>query len=184
MSPGWWVALAAALILLVFGWYLSSTAGRLDRLHRRIDNARISLDAALLRRGSVVAELAGALLPDPSSAMVLADASHAARTAEDADDVSRGLAESDLTQVLAAVFDDPEAISETSEEPGGRELMADLESACRRVEMSRRFLNDAVRACRAVRQQRLAGLFRLAGHTDWPEFFEMDDSPPAGFGTR
>lgn len=41
--------------LILIGVYLSWTAGRLDRLHSRIDAARAALDAQLLRdRKSVV----------------------------------------------------------------------------------------------------------------------------------
>jgi hypothetical protein len=48
---GWVVAAVAAV--LAFGVYLSWTAGRIDRLHARIDAARAALDAQLVRRASV-----------------------------------------------------------------------------------------------------------------------------------
>lgn len=181
MSWSAWLLLA---LLLVAGWYLSSTAGRLDRLHRRVDAGRVALDRALLERGSVCSEVAAAMLPEPATAVVIAEAAHEARHAPADDDVERGLAESNLTRVLAGAFDDAEAVAECAEVPGGAELMADLESVTRRVQMSRRFLNDAVRACRDVRYQWLVRVFRLAGHTPWPEAFEMDDTPPPGFGVR
>jgi len=41
-----------------------------------------------------------------------------------------------------------------------------------------------VRACRQLRRQRMVRLFRLAGHTPWPETWEMDDSVPEGLSTR
>lgn len=181
----WWIwVLLALALLLIFGWYLSSTAGRLDRLHRRVDAARMSLDGELLRRSSVVTELASTMQPDPSEAILLADAAHDARLASDSDDVTRGLAESNLTQILGVTFEDAEAVEVTDAALGSSELTEELASATRRVEMSRRFLNDAVRACAAVREQRLVGWFGLAGHTPWPEPFEMDDTPPMGFGVR
>lgn len=181
----WWVWVLIALALLViFSWYLSTTAGRLDRLHRRVDAARMSLDGALLRRCSVVSELASTMQPDPGEAILLADAAHDARLASDADDVTRGLAESGLTRLLGVAFEDPEAVEETALALGSGELTDELASATRRVEMSRRFLNDAVRACVAVREQRIVRWFGLAGHTPWPEPFEMNDTPPVGFGVR
>lgn len=179
-----WLLAIPVVVLAALGLYLSSTAGRLDRLHKRVDLARESLDAALARRSSVVTELAGMMLPDPASALVLGDAAYGASRAEEADPVSRGLAESDLTQVLVAVFEDREQVAEIAALPDGEEMMEELQSATRRVEMSRRFLNDAVRACRAVRVQRFVRWFRLAGHTPWPNSFEMDDLPPTGFGVR
>ena len=169
---------------MVFGWYLSSTAGRLDRLHRRVDAARLSLDNELLRRCSVVTELASTMQPDPGEAILLADAAHDARLASDSDDVTRGLAESNLTQVLGITYEDPEAVEVTDAALGGSDLTDELASACRRVEMSHRFLNDAVRACAAIREQRLVRWLGLAGHTPWPEPFEMNDTPPVGFGVR
>jgi hypothetical protein len=181
----WWAWVLLAVVLwVVVGWYLSSTAGRLDRLHRRVDAGRMSLDNELLRRSSVVTELSGTMLPDPGGAILLADAAHEARLASDSDDVTRGLAESNLTQILGEVFADPEAVEVTDAALGGHELTDELASASRRVEMSRRFLNDAVRACVAVREQRLVRWLGLAGHTPLPEPFEMNDTPPVGFGVR
>ena len=48
------IAVAAVLV----GVYVSWRAGRLDRLHARVDGARAALDAALVRRSSVALELA------------------------------------------------------------------------------------------------------------------------------
>lgn len=180
----WWAWLILALVVLVIGWYLSSTAGRLDRLHRRVDAGHVALDRALLERASVAGEVAAARMPDPAMAAVIGDAVHTARRTDPADALQRGLAESDLSQVLAAAFDEPEAVAECVAYPGGDELMAELESATRRVQLSRTFLNDAVRACRDVRYQWLVRVLHLAGHTPWPEPFEMDDAPPPGFGSR
>lgn len=181
MSWWMWVLLAAALVI---GWYLSSTAGRLDRLHRRVDAGTVALDRALLERSSVAMEVAAGQLPDPVSAAVIADAAHEASRVDPADGLARSLAESNLTQVLAAAFDEPESVAECAEITGSDELMRDLESTTRRVQLSRRFLNDAVRACRDVRYQWIVRVLRLAGRTPWPQSFEMEDTPPAGFGVR
>jgi hypothetical protein len=180
----WWVWLILAAVVVFVAWYLSSTAGRLDRLHRRVDAGRIALDRALLERGAVSTEVAAAALPDPGSAIVIADAAHEVRHCDPADELERSLVESNLSQVLAEAFDEPESVVQCAELPGGTELMADLESATRRVQMSRRFLNDAVRACRDVRYQWIVRLLGLAGRTPWPQPFEMDDTPPPGFGVR
>ena len=165
------------------GLYLSMTAGRLDHLHRRIDTSHLALEAQLLRRSSVSAELAGSGLLDPATSMLLADAAHRARTASDLEPDERALAESDLTAALMAALA-PEDIEEVRSEDGGAAMLAELDAACRRVQLSRRFLNDAVRACRQLRRQRMVRLFRLAGHTDWPETWEMDDSMPEGLAPR
>ena len=174
----------AGVCVVLLGWYLSSTAGRLDRLHRKIDISRLALDAQLLRRSSVALELASSGVLDPASSMLLADAAHRARMASDADDLTRSGAESDLTAALDAALEYPEDVAEVRGIPTGAELLDELDAAIRRVELSRRFLNDAVRACRQVRGQRAARWFWLAGRTALPTSWEMDDTPPRGLSTR
>ena len=118
---GWWIALIVMVViaLVIFGVYLSSTAGRLDHLHKRIDTSRLSLDV---------------------------------------------LEPSDVEEIQAGV--------------GGDEMLTELAAACQRVSLSRRFHNDAVRACRELREQAVVRTFRLAGHTPWPLMVEMDDEAP------
>ena len=184
MSGGWMiVGVVLVAFVLLAGFYLSMTAGRLDHLHRRIDLARLALDAQLLRRSSVALELASSGLLDPAASLVMAEAAHEARTATDGSDVDRALAESDLTAALVAALD-ADDIEEVSAATNGPSMLAELDAACSRVELSRRFLNDAVRACRQLRRQRMVRLFRLAGHTPWPETWEMDDTVPLGLLDR
>lgn len=181
---GWWaLGLIVVVLLVVFGLYLSMTAGRLDHLHRRIDTSVLALDSHLLRRSAVSQELAAAGYLDPASSMLLADAAHTARTSADLGVDERALAESNLTAALVAVIDTEDAAL-VAGSPEGAAVLQELEAACRRVQLSRRFHNDAVRACRQLRRQRMARLFRLAGHTPWPETWEMDDTMPAGLPVR
>ena len=182
MSWPWIVAIA--VILALFALYLSMTAGRLDRLHRRIDASSAALDVQLARRSGVVLDLASSGVFDPAAAVVLADSAHAARAASDAERVDRGLAESNLTRVLVEVLPDEGELTELREEPEADALLDELAGTCLRVQLSRRFLNDAVRACRQVRRQRMVRWFRLAGHTPWPLTLEMDDTPPRGLAAR
>lgn len=180
---GWVVvAVVAVVVVALFGIYLSMTAGRLDHLHHRIDTARLALDAQLLRRSSVALELAGSGLLDPASSLLVDEAAHDARAASD-ESADRAMAESDLTAALVGALDD-EDLAELDESPAGAAMLDELDAACRRVQLSRRFLNDAVRACRQVRRQRMVRLFRLAGHTAWPDTWEMDDTLPAGLAER
>ncbi len=178
-----WIVLFVA-VLLVFGLYLSMTAGRLDRLHQRIDTSALALDALLLRRSSVALEMATSGVMDPASAIVVAEAAHAARTTGEHDDLARASAESSLTQALIIALEEPEELALIRDTESGSDLLAELDAACRRVELGRRFLNDAVRACRAVRRQFLVRIFRLAGHAPWPQTWEMDDSVPDGLVER
>lgn len=164
-----------AAVLVLVGVYLSWTAGRLDRLHARMDAARAALDAQLLRRASITQELATAGVLDPAASMVLYHAAHQARQATEE---HREVAESELSQSLRAVFAERPQVEAVRAAPGGEQTLAELSAAVRRVPMARRFHNDAVRAARALRRHRKVRWFRLAGHAPFPLAFEMDDEPP------
>jgi hypothetical protein len=172
-----WIVVA----LVAIGLYLSWTAGRLDRLHSRIDAARAALDAQLLRRASVAQELATSGVLDPAASMVLYEAAHAARQAEED---NREVAESDLSQALRAVFGEVQQVEAVQAVPGGEDAARELAQAVRRVPMARRFHNDAVRAARALRRHRKVRWFRLAGHAPFPLAFEMDDEAPVALADR
>jgi hypothetical protein len=175
-----WIGVAV-VVLIAFGLYLSWTAGRLDRLHTRIDATRASLDATLLRRASVAQEVATSGVLDPAASIVLYEAAHAARQSEEE---QREVAESELSQALRAVFGEAAQVEAVRRVPGGVEAADELGAAVRRVPMARRFYNDAVRAARALRRHRKVRWFRLAGHAPRPLAFEMDDEPPVALADR
>lgn len=173
----------AAVVLVLFALYLSQVAGRLDRLHLRIEASWSALEVQLARRSGMVSELAGSGALDPASSVVLAESAAAARESEPDDFDAVSATESELTHALAATFserDDVDALDEASGDGAAEQLLA----ACRRVQLARRFYNDAVRACLAIRERRLVQWFRLAGHTPLPRTVEFDDSLPPGFGVR
>lgn len=164
-------------VLALTGVYVSWRAGRLDRLHARLEAARFALDAALVRRSSVALELASSGLLDPATSLLLAGAAHDARAAQPA----REQPESDLTRALRAVFSQPEFRSSLAAAEGAQELLAELEGAAHQVFLARKFYNDAVAVTQAARRRWLARALRLAGNAAMPEFFEIDDSlVPAG----
>jgi hypothetical protein len=167
-------------VLALTGVYVSWRAGRLDRLHARLEAARFALDAALLRRSSVAQELASSGLLDPATSVLLAGAAHDAR----AQQTSPELAESDLTRALRAVFTQPEFRTTLAGLPSAQELLAELEGAAHQVFLARKFYNDAVSATRAARRRWLARALKLAGNAPTPDFFEIDDSliPPSEAG--
>lgn len=171
-----WIVFSALVVLLlaVFILYLGMTAGRIDRLHRRIDVALVSLDLHLLRRSGVALELASSGFLDPASSVLISEAAHAARLSTDLSSTQRDTAESELTSALNAVLD-VEEIELIEGEIGGPEILDECSASSRRVELSRRFLNDAVRACVQLRQQRSARWFHLAGHTPLPGTREIND---------
>jgi len=164
------LVIAAALFI---GVYVSWRAGRIDRLHARVDMARAALDVTLLRRSSVALELATSGLLDPATSLLLASAVHGTR---DNTIRPRDLAESDLTRALRAAFGQPGFRSSLTGKEGADELLAEVEAAAHQVFLARKFYNDMVAATREARNRPLARVLRLSGKARAPEFFEMDDS--------
>ena len=188
------LVIAAALFV---GVYVSWRAGRIDRLHARVDMARAALDATLLRRSSVALELATSGLLDPATSLLLAAAVHGTRPGPGGYGGTgsppmsggglggvvppettrpRDLAESDLTRALRAAFSQPDFRSSMTGKEGADELLAEVEEATHQVFLARKFYNDVVALTRDARNRRLARLLRLSGKAPAPVFFEMDDS--------
>jgi hypothetical protein len=171
---GTWVVVVV-LVLLALGAWLSWTANRLDRLHHRIDVARATLDGQLVRRSGATLELASSEVLDPPSRLLLLDAASRARGAEP-DDFET--AESDLSEALRAVFATPQGVAELRSDPDVAPLVQELGRNCVRVELARRFHNDAVVAARALRSRRRVRWLRLAGHAAELQTVDLDDVPP------
>ena len=164
------IVIAAALFI---GVYVSWRAGRIDRLHTRVDMARAALDVTLLRRSSVALELATSGILDPATSLLLAAAVHETR---DSTDRPRDLAESDLTRALRAAFSQPDFRASINGKEGADELLAEVEAAAHQVFLARKFYNDVAGRTIDARRRPLARVFRLAGTAEQPEFFEMDDA--------
>ncbi|NUR93166.1 MAG: hypothetical protein HOY71_54600 [Nonomuraea sp.] len=175
------VVLTVAIVVVLAAVYVSWRAGRLDRLHIRLELAKESLDAALMRRRAVVLELSGSRLLDPATSLVLAAAAHEARMAGRDE---REHAESDLSRTLRAAADQDRFREKLGESPGGQALLEELDAAVAKVVYSRRFYNTAVGVTRTAQRRWLARTLRLAGHTEYPAFFEIDDNPPAAMATE
>ena len=181
------IVIVVALALFI-GVYVSWRAGRIDRLHARVEMARTALDVTLLRRSSVALELATSGLLDPATSLLLAtavygtrgfspgDSGEAASAGRDGDGRPRDLAESDLTRALRAAFSQPGFRSSLNGKEGADELLAEVEAAAHQVFLARKFYNDMVAATREARRRPLARVLRLSGKARAPEFFEMDDS--------
>jgi hypothetical protein len=180
------IIVLALLAIVLWSFYVSWRASRLDRLHNRVEAARTALDLALVRRASAASELASSGLLDPAASLLLADA---VRRARQADPAERDLAESDLTRALRATLGDPDFRKELAGEDfdehgdehgaasqGTAELVAEVEAAAQQVFIARKFYNDLAGRTVYARRRPLARAMRLAGSAALPAFFEMDDS--------
>ena len=154
--------LAAVLVVVaLLTLYATWTAGRLDRLHARVDAAWAALDAQLVRRAAAARALATEL-PGPHG-RALEEAAH--RALEHGGE-GREAVENDLSRALRAVL--PVVEEGTAFE--------ELVTAATRVGLARSFFNTAVQDARAVRLRRLPRALRLAGHARLPQYFEIDDT--------
>jgi hypothetical protein len=184
-------AAVVVAVLLGVAWYLSYSAARLDRLHTRAEGALSALDAQLVRRAEATLELANSGAVDPATALMLAGAAtdsleaHNERALED--DLLEGQSfgareglESDLTAALQAALT-PDVVAEIrADDAAGAAALQRVEGAGVRVQLARRFHNDAVTDVRRVRRKAVVRVFRLAGHAELPRTVEFDDElPPA-----
>jgi hypothetical protein len=197
--------LVAALLLLLL-WMVWVAANRLDRLHRKVAGSRAALETQLVRRASAAAELAASGLLDPVSSVLVGEAAWAALSAgghgraelvEALPDlerllagelpdagasthVERELAESELSRTVREALDDPDEMAALRADPAGAELVGALAAAWYRVQLARRFHNEAVAQAQRVRRKLLVRLLRLHGHAPMPRTVEIDDErPPA-----
>ena len=181
-----WLLLVVVLIAVIV-LYLSQTAARLDRLHHRIDTSRSALQGQFMERANEVLALASSGRLDPATTVLLADAADSAldqARATGADfPPARCAADSALTRALEASMVG-DVVAEIAGQPDGDATLADLSAAVQKAAWSRRFHNDAVRSCLAVRRQRSVRLFRLAGSAPLPHTVELDDEVPSALRSR
>jgi hypothetical protein len=154
--------LVLALLLLV-GVYTSWTAGRLDRLHARVDAAWNGLDAALVRRAAAARALLPQLPPGPAADRLAT----AAAASLHGGPVGREQVENDLTAALRQAL--PLV-------PAGSVELEELDEAVTRVGFARSFHNSAVADTRAIRRHRYPRALRLAGHRRMPQHFDIDET--------
>jgi len=169
----WTIIVLVVLALVLWSFYVSWRASRLDRLHNRVEAARTALDLALVRRAAAASELASSGLLDPATSLLLVDAVRRARQAVQAE---RDLAESDLTRALRATLGDPDFRKEINGDDGAAELVTEVEAAAQQVFIARKFYNDVAGRTIDARRRPLPRVLRLYGSAQQPVFFDMDDA--------
>ncbi|MEO8889704.1 MAG: hypothetical protein ABI429_10510 [Jatrophihabitantaceae bacterium] len=167
MLPVGWLVVAVVLAVLLSMW-ITFTLTRLDRLHARVDAAWAALDAQLVRRAAALQHVAES--PDsgvrPDLRGPCDQAAQAALGVQDA--AERQAAENAVGHMITRLA----AVAE----PLHAEAEAELREGAARVQVARRFYNDAVRDTRNLRSRRMPRLLRLAGRRVMPPFFDIDDS--------
>lgn len=163
-SELYFVGFVAALIFL---WYLSFTASRLDRLHHRVETSWASLDALLQQRAALALEVSHLPRIDPAIAMVLTQSAYLAAEAEIAE-------RSEAEEGLRATLD---LLNETEEFQGAHPSLFDrLQAVQTKIEMAITLHREAVDATRNQRRRLLVRLFRLAGRAPLPFIHAFEES--------
>ena len=72
-------------------------------------------------------------------------------------------------------------VEQLRDDPGlaGGPALTRVRAAALRVQLARRFHNDAVKDVQRVRRKAVVRWFRLAGHAEMPQTIEFDDELPA-----
>jgi hypothetical protein len=169
MLPVGWL-IVAVVVAVVLSMWVTFTLTRLDRLHARVDAARAALDAQLVRRAAALLQVTEATDNgmDPDDRAHFEAVAEAALTPSGPD--RRESVENAVGRAVARLAAGPARVKP--------EAVAELREAAARVQVARRFYNDAVRDTRTLRSRRMPRVLRLAGRVELPQFFDIDDTPP------
>jgi hypothetical protein len=154
------------LITLLFIWYLTFSANRLDRLHHRVETSWANLDSILQRRAALASEIAHLKEVDPATNLLLTSAAHQAREAEISE---RSEAESGLSEALKLLrleSDIPDIYPE---------VFGELDSITDRLRTAIALHQESVTATRKRREKLLIRAFRLAGRAPLPVTYPFED---------
>jgi hypothetical protein len=154
--------------VLIFAWYLSFLASRLDRLHHRVETSWEHLDALLQRRAAIALEISHSQNLDPASSLLLTAAAYQAR---EANIVDRSEAESSLSESLKLLR------QEEASQPTGLPvaLLDELTRITEKISVGITIHTEAVNSARAIRSKLLFRIFRLAGHAPLPMRYSFED---------
>ena len=155
------------VFMLIFIWYLTFLATRLDRLHHRVETSWANLDGLLQRRAAVALEISRSEIADPASAMLLTAAAYQAR---EANIENRSLAESGLSGALGLLLAD----GQSSQRPAEVVLLRELSQLTDKVRIAIALHVDAVTRTHLVRRKLIVRIFRLAGTAPLPITYEFE----------
>ena len=160
--------LAILIFVLVFLWYLSFLATRLDRLHHRVETSWANLDGLLQRRAAIALEIAHSEIADPASSLLLTAASYQAR---EATMEYRSQAESGLSGALGLLLADGQSNARAPE----KALLTELSTLTNKIRVAIALHVDAVNSTHNLRGSKMIRIFRLAGTAPLPVTYEFEE---------
>lgn len=152
-------------LLILFLWYLSFSATRLDRLHHRVESSWAALDSLLQRRAAIALEIAHSQFADPGLSLILNQAAHLAREAEISE---RSDAESGLTSALGLLLENEKDTNEDH-------LIKELAQITDRIRVAVKLHVEAVNRTQLVRRKLIVRSFRLAGRAPLPTIYRFEE---------
>ncbi|CAB4747378.1 unannotated protein [freshwater metagenome] len=160
--------IAISFALVLFGWYLSALASRLDALHHRVETSWAHLDALLQKRAAIALEIALSKGVDAATSLVLTAAAYQAR---EANIVERSDAEIALSQSLELIIADEASV------PSGIDtnLLESLKLLTEKIAVGITIHTEAVSSAQNLRGRILFRIFRLAGHAPLPMRYSFED---------
>ena len=161
-----YIVLFVALAALAF-WYLSFSAGRLDRRHHRVETSWATLDSLLQRRAAIALEIARSAITDPATALLLTASAYQARSADIED---RSSAESVLSGALGMMLTERESIVAKSDQA----LLFELEQLTDRIKIAISIHVESVTRTQLIRGKLVFRIFRLAGKAPLPVTYEFE----------
>jgi hypothetical protein len=156
------------LFLLLFAWYLSFSAARLDRLHHRVETSWEHLDALLQRRAALALEIAHQSDLDPALDMLLTASAYESREAPMTD---RNEAESLLSESLKVLRESAIA----GEIHIKVSLLDRLTDITEKIRFAIAIHLESVSAVQNVRSKAVFKLFHLAGRAKLPFHYSFED---------
>ncbi|MFC4337872.1 hypothetical protein [Salininema proteolyticum] len=155
----WWLIIVVALAATA-GTYLTWTAGRVERLHKRARNAESALLSALDSRAELILEYIGQPAYEKACAIALSVVAVPVGTSSQRE--MREYAENDLTH----------ALREVDERAPGFDQVAEVN---RRVSLARQIHTDVVRDAVASRDLPSARLLGLLRRLERPKYWDIED---------
>jgi len=160
--------IAVVLALLLFAWYLSFSASRLDRLHHRVETSWEHLDALLQRRAALALEISHQSDLDPATDLILMQSAYVSREEAiiDRNDAERSLSES-LKFLRELARGGELAISVR--------LLDELTVLTEKITLAIAIHLEAVNSVSKLRSRALYRLFHLAGKAKLPPIYSFEE---------
>ena len=149
-----------AVLLLLFAWYLSFSASRLDRLHHRVETSWEHLDALL--------EISHQTALDPATDFILLQSAYVSREEAivDRNDAERSLSES-LKLLRESARDGDFTISVR--------LLDELTALTEKITLAILIHLEAVNSVAKLRAKLIYRLFHLAGKAKLPRVYSFEE---------